>query len=445
MLRTKVDTLWRSYDSKNKPNWLESRSKEIIILSVALGLLGTGLILFNLPKLAQKKPTETTTAATPQIKAVTALGRIEPQGEVAKVAATPNLGGAKIMQLLVEPGEIVSKGQLLAILDNYELQKAYTVVADEEVAVQRSNLEKVRAGVKEGEINSQKAVIERLKVELEAERNRTQAEIARWEAELAGERVALSATLERLKAEYNNANLEFNRYQGLAADGAISTSELDQRRLTLDTANESVQEAEANLVKTTSTLEQSIKEAQANSQRTIESLIMQIKEAEATLAQISEVRTVDVTEAQAQLDKAIAESKRAQEELTLSEIRAPFAGRVLKINTRPGENINQEDGVLELGKTDQMMVVAEVHESNISKVKVGQQVIITSEGGSFDTELKGRVTEIGWQIGKNDVLNSDPAADVDKRVIEVKILLDPEDSQKVQNLTYSQVFVQIKL
>jgi HlyD family secretion protein len=444
MLRTKVDTLWRSYDPQNKPNWIQSHSKEVIIISVALGLLGTGLILFNLPKLAQEKPTETTTK-TPEIRAVTALGRIEPQGEVAKIAATPNLGGAKIMQVLVEPGEIVSKGQLLAILDNYQLQKAYTAVATQEVEVQRSNLEIVRAGVKEGEINSQKAVIERLKVELEAEGNRTQAEIARWEAELTGERVALSAALERLKAEYNNASLEFSRYQGLATDGAISTSELDQRRLTLDTASERVQEAEANLLKTTSTLEQSIKEAQANSQRETESLIMQIKEAEATLAQISEIRAVDVTEAQAKLDKAIAESNRAEEELALSEIRAPFAGRVLKINTRPGENIDQEDGVLELGKTDQMMVIAEVHESNISRVAVGQEVIITSEGGSFDTQLKGTVTEIGWQIGKNDVLNSDPAADVDKRVIEVKILLDPQDSQKVQNLTYSQVFVEIKI
>ena len=64
MLRTKVDTFWRSYDPKNKPNWVQYRSKEIIIVSVALGLLGTGLILFNLPKLAQKKPIETTTAAT---------------------------------------------------------------------------------------------------------------------------------------------------------------------------------------------------------------------------------------------------------------------------------------------------------------------------------------------------------------------------------------------
>lgn len=444
MFRNKVQTFWRNYDPQNKPTWLKNRRKEVIIISVACGLLGTGLILLNLPKLGQPTDTQTTTATNP-ITAITALGRIEPVGEVAKLAATPNLGGAKISEILVKPGDVVTEGQLLGILDNYELQKATLDVANKEVELQRSNLEIVLAGAKEGEIDSQKATIERLQAELESEITRNQAEISRWEAELFGQTEALTANLQRLQAEYDNAVIEFNRYQGLAADGAISTSELDQYRLTLDTARERVQEAQANLNKTVSSISESIKEAQANSQRERDSLTMQIKEAEATLAKISEIRDVDVKEAQARLDKAIAESQRAQQELALSEIRAPFTGRVLKINTRPGENINQEDGVLELGRTEQMMIIAEVHESDISQVQVGQEVIITSEGGAFSAELRGKVEQIGWQIGKNDVINSDPAANVDKRVIEVKILLNPEDSQIVENLTYSQVFVQIQL
>jgi len=43
--------------------------------------------------------------------------------------------------------------------------------------------------------------------------------------------------------------------------------------------------------------------------------------------------------------------------------------------------------------------------------------------------LNGKVAEIGWQIFKNNVLDDDPAANADARVVEVKIRLD--DSQRV--------------
>jgi hypothetical protein len=55
------------------------------------------------------------------------------------------------------------------------------------------------------------------------------------------------------------------------------------------------------------------------------------------------------------------------------------------------------------------------------------------------------VTEIGLQIGKKDVLGTDPAADSDVRVVEVKISLDADSSQKVRTLTNLQVNVIIHL
>jgi HlyD family secretion protein len=90
-----------------------------------------------------------------------------------------------------------------------------------------------------------------------------------------------------------------------------------------------------------------------------------------------------------------------------------------------------------------MMVVAEVYESDIGKIRVGQKATIQSESGAFDRELKGTVSEVGRQISKKDVLSSDPAADVDVRVVEVQILLTPEDSRRVANLTYAKVLVKI--
>jgi hypothetical protein len=55
--------------------------------------------------------------------------------------------------------------------------------------------------------------------------------------------------------------------------------------------------------------------------------------------------------------------------------------------------------------------------------------------------MTGIVAQIGQKIDKNDVLNTDPAADTDARVVEVKIRLD--DSKRVEGLTNLQVKVEI--
>jgi hypothetical protein len=49
------------------------------------------------------------------------------------------------------------------------------------------------------------------------------------------------------------------------------------------------------------------------------------------------------------------------------------------------------------------------------------------------------------QVRKKDVLNTDPVADIDSRVVEVKIRLDDSATQKVAGLTNSQVKVAIEL
>ena len=55
--------------------------------------------------------------------------------------------------------------------------------------------------------------------------------------------------------------------------------------------------------------------------------------------------------------------------------------------------------------------------------------------------LTGIVDEIGLQVGKQDVLGTDPVADADARVVEVKIRLNSEDSQQVAGLTNLKVNV----
>jgi len=78
-------------------------------------------------------------------------------------------------------------------------------------------------------------------------------------------------------------------------------------------------------------------------------------------------------------------------------------------------------------------------------VWLGQRAAITSESNTFADENPGTVTQIGLQIGKKDIFNTDLAADVDARVVKVKISLGSAASCGVANLTYSKVVVKIDL
>jgi HlyD family secretion protein len=133
---------------------------------------------------------------------------------------------------------------------------------------------------------------------------------------------------------------------------------------------------------------------------------------------------------------AAAALQRAQAELQLSMVRAPIDGQVLEIHAREGERVD-EFGILELGDTSVMYAVAEVYETDIGRVQVGQLAEIRSM--ALPHPLRGEVERIGLKIGKKDVLSTDPVADADARVVEVDIRLS--DPVLAAGLSYLRVEV----
>ena len=142
----------------------------------------------------------------------------------------------------------------------------------------------------------------------------------------------------------------------------------------------------------------------------------------------------DDAEAGVRAARAVLEAAHAQ--LELAVVRAPISGRVIEVHARVGERVGDE-GVLEIGRTDEMFAVAEVYETDIGRVEVGQRAIVTSP--ALDAPLEGTVERIGLRVGKLDVLGTDPVAKIDARVIEVDIRLD--DGERVSHLTNLQVEV----
>jgi len=127
-----------------------------------------------------------------------------------------------------------------------------------------------------------------------------------------------------------------------------------------------------------------------------------------------------------------AELQRARAELELSEVRSPIDGRVLDIHARAGERVGPS-GIAELGRTDRAYAIAEVYETDIERVKVGQRATVTSP--ALGEPVHGTVERIRPKVAKRDILDTDPAARIDARVIEVEVLLDsPEPVAGLVNL-----------
>lgn len=345
-------------------------------------------------------------APPPEPTAVSALGQIEPEGEVIQLSASAAAEGSKVEQLLVERGDRVQKGQVVAILDSYSSQLAALEGAKADVQTAQANLERVEAGAKQGDINAQQAEIDRLSAELEGQIATQQASIA------------------RLSAELNNAEVENKRYQQLFQDGAISAQARDTRSLRVDT------------------IQQQLAAAKETLNRTIATTQVQRNEALARLESITEVRPVDVQVSQAELAKANAAVNQAQAALALTEVRSPIDGRVLEVNVRPGEVVGDR-GIVAIGQTDRMYVVAEVYETDIDRVRLGQKAIVT--GSAFDEKLEGKIAQVGLEVKQQDVFESDPLVNTDNKVVEVKIRLSPESSKRVTALSNLQVQVVIAL
>lgn len=422
----------------------KSRFRKLIILLIAttLSLSGVTAYLFWRSQSSQSEVTETAEASVPKIKTVTALGYLEPKDEIIKLSAPSSFEGNRVDKLLVQEGDFVKANQIIAILDNEQTNKSELKKAQIDVKVAQARLEQVKAGAKKGDINAQKAKFQRSQAELEGQIAIQRATIANLEAQLKGEKHTQQATIERIKAELNNAETECQRYQLLYQEGAVSASQRDNICLQNTIAQKRLKQEQATLNRIITTKKEQIKEAKANLKRTVTTVERQIKETQATFNAVSEVRPVDVQILKVELESAKAAVEQAQANLDLAYLRSPRDGQVLKIHTWPGESIGN-DGIVEIGQTNEMLAVAEVYQSDINKIQVGQTVKITSS--SITEELHGTVQTIGLQVERQNIVNIDPSANIDARVVKVKVLLDEESSQKVARLTNLQVKVVIQL
>ena len=171
-------------------------------------------------------------------------------------------------------------------------------------------------------------------------------------------------------------------------------------------------------------------------------LQLEMRRASAQLASLREIRDVDILVAEKEVSAAEASVVKAEADADASRLRAPVAGRILRIHTHPGERVS-DVGILELGNVRQMQAVAEVFEADVAALEVGMDAEIKLDSSS--ERLTGRIVEIGYIVARKIVLTNDPVSDTDARVVEVRLDLHAEHLEGVARLSNARVEISICL
>lgn len=364
---------------------------------------------------------------------ISANGTIVPERSV---NVSPKTSGM-LKSLLVKEGDRVEQGQILAYMDDSNLQGQLTQTRGQ-LAAAEANLEKLVNGTRTQDIAVAKAVLAEQQASLEKllNGNRTQ-DIAVAEAQLAEQQANLQkllkgnrpediaqATAKLRDAEYakNQAEEDFQRNQELYNAGAIALQVVNNSRTARDRAQTQVRQAEqAVALLQAGTRPEEIASARAAVEQKRQALTLarsgarpeDIAAARAAVEQKQQAlalleagsRPEDIAQARAQVLAARGSLQSVQALIGDTVLRAPFTGTVTRKYADPGAFVTPttagsavssatSSSILSLASKNQL--VANVAETNISQIKIGQAASIQADAFAGKT-FAGKITQISPQ------------------------------------------------
>jgi HlyD family secretion protein len=299
------------------------------------------------------------------------------------VIVSPQIAG-QIGQLLVSEGDVVKKGQLVAVIVPDEL-KADTAYYAQNVAGLSSQVRESEAA-------------------LRFQERQTADQIRQAESTLA----ALESQVDATAADLENARLTFERTQNLSQQKVASPHELDQARTTFT----ATQARLAALKKQVEAQRSTVALARAN--------------AEQTAVRRSQVQASEHMQA-----AATAQQTKAGVRLRYTEIHAPIDGLVDVRAVRPGEIVNPGQPVITLINPDDLWVRADIEESYVDRMRIGDKIRIRLPSGA---ETEGTVFYRGADAGfatQRDVSRTKR----DIKTFEVRMRVDNRDRRLAVGMT----------
>jgi HlyD family secretion protein len=373
-------------------------------------LLRFGVCLLGLILLLAGCPSPNNAVKPPPNKSsptqVTALGRIEPRNGVILIYAPP---GDQVVEVLVGQGNKVSEGEQLLVLRSEGLRSKEMELAQAQFQAAKQQLDALE----------ESGQAQRREAELKRDNLITSAN---------GEIAALELKKGLLEDQYKSASKEANRLKGLT-DGVVSPQAKEAQRLAAEALRVQLESTELALKQSKQSLEQNKEEAKAR----IEALDKSIAQAKA----------------QVSIQAAEINQKLAKTRFEISRITSPIKGVVLDLSMHKGDSTSNL-APMRLADLSQLVVIAEVDQSEVLKVSEGDDAQISSSvlGPSGSNPIKGAVMVIGKMIAPNKLNSLNPAARSDRRVVEVTIELKdlkPQQRKDLERLLGLQVDVKIDL
>jgi HlyD family secretion protein len=299
------------------------------------------------------------------------------------VLVSPLVSG-RIERMLVQEGDSVQKGQLLAVIapDELEADRAYYAHS---AAASASGVQESEAALRFQELQ-------------------TSEEIRQAQANLA----AATAARDQGAADLDSARVTFERNSKLHGDGVVASQDLDLSRAAFEAARAHV----ASL------------EKQVDAQRAALAL------ARSNADQVA-MRRSQLQASRQQRDAAAAQQTKADVRLAYAELHAPLAGIVDVRVARLGEVVNAGQPVVSLIDPDGLWVRADVEETYIDRVRIGDRLTVRLPSG---VEREGSVTFRGIDAGfatQRDVSRTKR----DIKTFELRLRVDNQDRRLAVGMT----------
>ena len=332
---------------------------------------------------------------------VLAQGRIQPAKGLVRVGAIP---GDRVEQVLVQAGQTIRKLQPLIVLQSQQLRAL-------ELEAASLRLEEARAmrqvKQQEADLAIDAAGLKLQSVSQMLTQANSQLALAKKSSEQVDSLGRQISALQQLR-------------ESPLTRAAIGTIELETKK------NE--------LTKFSSVSEQTLLAAQ----QAVEISKLQLAQSEKNLAASKESRKfVEQATPIASLEKQIEILKLQFEQ---SSIVSPLDGVVVTANVEVGERTSQLP-LFELANLSEMVCVAEVHESDVASIAIGDLAEIRSS--ALGRTLNGRVLRIDRIVGAAQLRSPNPMARSDFRSIPVWIEIDSKDVEEAAQRLQLQVDVSI--
>jgi HlyD family secretion protein len=323
---------------------------------------------------------------------------VSEEGELNSRDAQPvinEIGGAQVKLVDILPeGSKVKLGDVVATLDGEALQKAVT---DQEVKVETAD-GKLKSATGALEVTRNKAAGDIAKADLELTLAKLDYD-SYEEGEYSFELDKRNSLLELARKELVEAEDSLKFTRDMVKKGFAPTEQIRQLELGMQAKKYSVQQGEADLkvltkftkIRKLTELKSKAEEAKRSLERTQKSSGAEVEKADAEVA--SAKRTLELEQA---------ELKRAKQQLSKCEIKAPGDGIVVYYNgrpwdpeskIRPGAILFRQQPIFTLPDLSKLQVKVKVHESVVKKVAKGQTATMTASSLPNMT-LRGKVLSV---------------------------------------------------